>query len=204
MEAFSSLASVLLAAPPWENPSLFGEQVVSGLATGGIYALVALAIVLIYRSTDVINFAQGEMAMFGTFMMWSIAGPTAFERLPIWLVLVLGVLVAAAMGAAIERTVVRPVENASELSIVVVTLGLFILLNSLATWIWAKGEPLKYFPTPFSIDKSVDLGVARISQHHLGLLVVGVSMMILLRSEEHTSELQARLHLVCRLLLEKK
>jgi len=180
MEAFGSLPSVLLAAPPWENPSLFGEQVVAGLSTGGIYALVALAVVLIYRSTDVINFAQGEMAMFATFMMWSIAGPTTFERMPIWLVLVLGVVLAGFVGAAIERIVIRPVENAPVLSVVVVTLGLFIFLNSVATWIWVKGEPLKSFPTLFSIEKSVNLGVAKVSQHHLSLFVIGVGMMILL------------------------
>ncbi len=166
---------VVLASPPWENPSLFGEQVVAGLATGSIYALLALAIVLIYRSTDVINFAQGEMAMFATFTVWSLS----IAGVPIWQVLIIGVVLAAIMGAAIERIVIRPVENAPVLSVVVVTLGLFVLLNSVATWIWAKGELPKSFPTPFGFD-SVNLGVARVSQHHVGLLIIGVSMMVLL------------------------
>lgn len=171
---------VLAADPPWENPDLFAEQVVAGLATGGIYALVALAIVLIYRSTDVLNFAQGEMAMVSTFIAYSIAGPTLFDRMPIWLVLVLGVALAAVLGGAIERIVVRPVENAPLLSIVVVTVGLFILLNSVATWIWARDPLPKSFPSMFSTFDSVDLGIARVSQHHVSLLVIGMGMMVLL------------------------
>ena len=169
---------LILAAPPWENPSLFGEQVVAGLATGGIYALLALAIVMIYRSTDVVNFAQGEMAMFATFIAWSIAGPTAFDRWPIWLVLIVGVFVAGAMGAAIERIVIRPVENAPVLRVVVVTLGLLLVLNSLATSIWG-GEP-KPFPSLFSLTEGVDLGFARLSWHRVSILVTSVSVMALL------------------------
>lgn len=166
---------VMLADPPWENSDLFFEQVVAGLATGAVYALVALAIVLIYRSTDVLNFAQGEMAMFVTFIAWSLT----LAGLDIWLVLIIGVAMGGLMGAAIERFVIRPVENAPVLSVVVVTLGLFILLNSLATWIWFKDSLVKSFPTPFSLD-SVDLGVARVSQHHLGLFIIGVAVMVLL------------------------
>jgi len=178
MDAWIALlgSPILLAAdPPWENPDLFAQQVVAGLATGSIYALVALAIVLIFRSTDVINFAQGEMAMFATFTVWSIS----IAGVNVWLVLLIGVTIAAIMGGAVERIVVRPVEQVSELSVVVVTLGLFLLLNSVATWIWAKGELPKAFPTPFGFE-SANLGIARVSQHHLGLLVVAVALMVLL------------------------
>jgi len=166
---------VILTAPPWENPQLFGEQVVSGLATGSVYALVALAIVFIYRSTDVLNFAQGEMAMFATFPMWSLwlAG---WEP---WQILIIGVLLAGATGGFIERTIIRPVEGAQPLAVVVVTLGLFVFLNSVATWIWAQGELPKTFPSPFGFD-SIDLGFARISAHSLGILVVALVIMALL------------------------
>ena len=166
---------LVLAAPPWENPDLFAEQVVAGIATGSIYALVALAIVLIFRSTDVINFAQGEMAMVATFIVWSIS----ISGVNVWLVLLIGVAVAAVMGAAIERFVVRRVEDASILSVVVVTLGLFLLLNSVAIWIWAQGELPKAFPTPFSFE-SANLGIARVSQHHVGLFVIAVALMVVL------------------------
>lgn len=177
--AMDYLASpFVLAAPPWENPSLFGEQVVAGVATGSIYALLALAIVLIYRSTEVINFAQGEMAMFATFIAWSIAGPTAFDRWPIWFVLIAGVAVAGVMGAAIERIVIRPVENASVLSVVVVSVGLLIMLNSLATSIWG-GEP-KPFPSPFSLTEGLNLGFARLSWHRVSILATSISVMALL------------------------
>lgn len=166
---------VVLASPPWENPSLFGEQVVAGLATGGIYAMLALAIVLIYRSTDVVNFAQGEMAMFITFTMWSIS----ISGVGIWQVLVIGVVLAAIMGGAIERIVIRPVEGAPVLNVVVVTIGLLVVLNSLATAIWAQGELPKPFPTPFGFN-SVDLGFTRVTEHSIGLLVIGVGMMAVL------------------------
>jgi branched-chain amino acid transport system permease protein len=164
---------------PWEDPQLFGEQVVSGLATGGIYALLALALVLIYRSTDVVNFAQGEMAMLSTFIVWSIAGPEAFERMPIWLLFFVAVPVGMVMGGLIERIVIRPVETAPILSIIVVTLGLFILLNAVATGIYAQGNVTKVFPTPFGFE-AVDLRFATISRHSLGTLGIGLVVMVVL------------------------
>lgn len=163
------MLQVFLAPAPWENWNLFGEQIVLGLATGSVYALVALGLVLIYRSTDVINFAQGEMAMFVTFAMWSLT----LAGFPVWTVLIIGVGLGGALGGFVELTVVRPVENKSALSVVVVTLGLFGLFNSLASAIWFKnGEP-KTFPTPFS-DSTVDLGFARVTQHHIGILVTAL------------------------------
>ncbi len=173
---FQWLGQLFLAPPPWENPQLFGEQVVAGLATGSVYALVALAIVLIYRSTDIVNFAQGEMAMFTTFAMWSLhlAGVNT------WVLIVLAALLGLALGAVVERVVIRPVEGKPELSVIVVTLGLFVVLNSVATWIWAQGVLPKTFPTPLSLLESVDLGFARVSQHHVAVLAIGVAVMVAL------------------------
>jgi branched-chain amino acid transport system permease protein len=160
---------VLLAPAPWENFELFAEQIISGLATGGVYALTALALVLIFRSTDIVNFAQGEMAMFVTFTMYSLY----LADFPAWSLILVGITVAFAFGGALERVVIRPVEAAPILTIVVVTLGLFVLLNSLATWIWFQtGEP-KYFPTPFG-DQSIDLGVARVTRHQVGIMVTAL------------------------------
>ncbi len=171
---------LFLAAPPWEKPGLFADQVAAGLATGGIYALVALAVVIIYRSTDVVNFAQGEMAMFATFAMWSLV----LAGLDTWQVLILGALLGAGLGAVIERVVIRPVENAPALSVVVVTLGLFLLLNSAATLIWAQGELPKSFPSPLGSNiaafKAVDLGFATIPRHYLLVSVVALGVVILL------------------------
>ena len=167
---------VFLAAPPWENPSLFWEQVVAGLSTGSVYALMALAIVLIYRSTDILNFAQGEMAMFATFAMWSLW----LAGLEPWQVVIIGVLLGAGMGAAIERLTIRPAQGAPELNLVVITLGLFILLNSVATWIWAQGDLPKVFPSPLSMTESVDIGIARVTEHRILVLGVGLGIMVAL------------------------
>ena len=85
------------------------QQVVSGLATGAIYASLALALVLIYRATDIINFAQGEMAMFTTFIAWALIAPGC----RIWPALRVTLAIAFVGGVAIERVVIRPVESAA-------------------------------------------------------------------------------------------
>ncbi len=166
------MIEVFLAPAPWNDPQLFGEQVISGLATGSIYALLALAIVLIYRSTDVVNFAQGEMAMFVTFPMWSLT----LAGFPPWTVIFIGIALGFALGGFIERTIIRPVEDKPPLNVVVVTLGLFVFLNSIATWIWAQGELPKVFSTPFEFN-SVDVGVARVTTHSIGIFVVALIIM---------------------------
>src|ERR671911_1959430 len=98
----------------------FLQQVVSGLAQGSIFASLALALVLIYRSTRVINFAQGEMATFTTFVAWSLMN----QGLSFWAAFPIVLAIAFVGGVAIERIVIRPVENASVLTIVIITLGL--------------------------------------------------------------------------------
>ena len=121
----------------------FVQQVVSGLATGAIFASLALALVLIYRSTHVVNFAQGEMAMFTTYIAWELMD----SGLSYWPAFVLTLLIAFGGGVAIERVLIRPVEQKSVLTIVIVTVGLLIALNGLAPWIW--GAEVKAFDSPF-------------------------------------------------------
>ena len=99
---------------------IFIQQVVSGLATGGIYASLALALVMIYQATDVVNFAQGEMAMFSTYLAWTMLQ----AGLPYWVAFVATVAIAFVGGLVIERVVIRPVENAP-------ILGLLFLNNNL-------------------------------------------------------------------------
>src|SRR5881396_4290852 len=96
---------------------IFVQQVVSGLATGGIYGSVALALVMIYQATDVVNFAQGEMAMFATYLCWSMLN----AGWPYWVSFAATLVIAFAGGVLIERVVIRPVEHAPILSIVIVT-----------------------------------------------------------------------------------
>src|SRR5205809_6357405 len=107
---------------------IFIQQVVSGLATGGIYASLALALVMIYQATDVVNFAQGSMAMFSTYLCWSLLQ----AGLPYWVAFFATLVIAFVGGRLIERTVIRPVENAPIVTIVTVTLGLAFLLTTAA------------------------------------------------------------------------
>ncbi|HEX3549790.1 MAG TPA: branched-chain amino acid ABC transporter permease [Candidatus Elarobacter sp.] len=143
------------------------QQIVSGLATGSIFASLALALVLIYRAMGIINFAQGELAMFTTFIAWQLTQ----AGVPIWGAFALTVLIAFALGVALERTVIRPVERANQLTIVIVTLGLFIAINGLAGWIW--GYIVKSFPTPFPTTP-LEVGGAAFSAQDIGVIVVSM------------------------------
>lgn len=173
-DALAALSPVVLTAPPWENPSLFAQQVISGMATGSGFAILALALVMIYRSTAILNFAQGEMAMFSTFMAW-----TFLTRMDFWPAFILAILVAAAMGAALELFVLRPVEEAPALNSVIVTLGLFTTFNALALWVW--GSQPKGFG-PFSIFKGSALcaGDVCVGRASVGILAGAAVIMVLL------------------------
>jgi len=108
------------------------QQTLAGLSTGGIYALMALAIVMIYQAIDHLNFAQGEMAMFSTFVSWQ-----ALQwGLPYWLTFFLTIAISFAGGVVIERVVFKPLKNAPVLSHIVVFIALFAILNSAAGFIW--------------------------------------------------------------------
>lgn len=152
----------------------FLQQVISGIASGSLFAILALAVVLIYRSTNVLNFAQGEMAMFTTFIAWSF-----MTRMDFWPAFFLALLVAAALGAVLERLILRRVEEAPVLNAVIVTLGLFTVFNSLALWRW--GALPKGFG-PFSVFKGAPLcaGDVCIGQLKVGILVVAVIIMVLM------------------------
>jgi len=145
----------------------FLQQVVSGLATGGIFASLALAIVLIYRATRVINFAQGEMAMFATYIaLWLID-----SGWPYWAAFFATLGIAFAGGVAVERVVIRPVEKAPTVTIVIVTVGLLIGLNGAAFWIW--GGETRAFPSAFST-RAIHVGGVAFSIQDIG--VIGVSL----------------------------
>ena len=147
---------------------IFVQQVVSGLATGGIYASLALALVMIYQATDVVNFAQGEMAMFSTYLAWSMLQ----AGLPYWVTFLATVAIAFVGGLLIERIVIRPVEDAPILTIVIVTLGLLVILNSVAGWIYTY--TIKEFPSPFP----AGMALGRfLSPHEVG--AIGVTLLVL-------------------------
>ena len=150
---------------------IFVQQVVSGLATGGIYASLALALVMIYQATDVVNFAQGEMAMFSTYLAWSMLQ----AGLPYWVTFLATVAIAFVGGLLIERIVIRPVEDAPILTIVIVTLGLLVIFNSVAGWIYSYIQ--KPFPSPFPA-KPIRIGNIVFGAHDLG--AIGVTLVVLM------------------------
>ena len=143
------------------------QQIVSGLATGSIFASVALALVLIYRAMGIINFAQGELAMFTTYIAWQLTQ----TGMPMLLAFALAVLIAFIGGVALERIIVRPVERAPQLTVVIVTLGLFTVFNGLAGWFW--GYVVQSFPTPFPTTPLNSAGVA-FSAQDVGVIVVSL------------------------------
>jgi branched-chain amino acid transport system permease protein len=151
----------------------FFQQVTSGLASGAIYASLALALVLIYRATDVINFAQGEMATFTTYIAWMLMQ----HGLPYWPAFLLTLLIAFAGGVAVERVVIRPVERRPEIVTVIVTIGMLIAINGLTGWIW--GTEVKAFDSPFP-NRTFDVGGVSISLQDVGTFCVCLATVLVL------------------------
>ena len=147
------------------------QQTVIGLSSGGTWALLALAIVLIYRSTGVINFAQGEMAMFSVFIAWSLV----HHGLTYWAAFFLTIAISIAGAIAVERVVIRPVEQAPVLTVVIVTLGLLFVVDGAARWFWSPET--RTLPNAFST--SPIAGVA-FSWQDLGNIAVSLGLVVLL------------------------
>jgi branched-chain amino acid transport system permease protein len=143
----------------------FVQLVVDGIAIGSIYGALALALVLIFRSTGIVNFAQGEMAMFSTFIAWGLVE----GGVPLGLALLSTLVLSFLGGAIVERVLIRPVEGEDPLTILIVTLGLFILINSAAGWIW--GFENRGFPRALP-DGSADIAGIRLAYESLGIVAV--------------------------------
>lgn len=152
----------------------FVQQIVSGIATGAIYASLALALVLIYRAMDVANFAQGEMATFSTFISYSLI---EYFHIDFWIAFVITVLLSFALGVVIERLVVKPFEGQPVLTLVIVTLGLFTIINGLTGLIW--GYVFKSYRGAFPTEPVV-FGGLYINVQDLGILGVVLVMLLVL------------------------
>jgi branched-chain amino acid transport system permease protein len=148
---------------------LFLQQLSSGVAIGGIYALIALAVVMIYQASDHFNFAQGEMAMFSTYIAWWLI--TA--GWPYWAAFLATVAISFVGGVALERIVIRPVEQAPVLNQVVVFIGLLVIFNALAGWLF--DYTIKPFPSPFP--EQPPFGNGYIGSHELG--AIGLTLVLL-------------------------
>ncbi|MGE3064379.1 MAG: branched-chain amino acid ABC transporter permease [Hyphomicrobiaceae bacterium] len=150
----------------------FIQQVASGLANGAIYACVALALVMIFVSTDHLNFAQGEMAMFSTYLCWQLIQ----WGLNFWVALAAAAALSFVMGVAIERIILRPLHNAPILSVVVVFIGLLAIFHSLAGAIWS--HTIKEFPSPFP--NVAFAGSGYIGSHQIGMILVSILLLFAL------------------------
>jgi len=152
----------------------FLQQVVAGLASGAIYASLALALVLIHRATGVINFAQGEMATFSTYIAWTLTTNHGWQY---WPAFVVTLLVSFAGGVGIHQVAIRPNEKGSVLRVVIVTIGLLLLLNGLVTMIWS-GE-VRAVQSPFPT-RTIDIGGVAISIQDLGTIGVAFATVLVL------------------------
>ena len=148
------------------------HQILSGLATGGIYASVALALVMIYQATHLVNFAQGELAMFATYLAWALIQ----AGVPYWAAFFITVGAAFIGGVLIERVIIRPVENAPILAVVIVFIALLVIFNSLAGWIFTY--TIKPFPSPFPAQPL--FGNSYVSSHELGSMAITLFVLLLL------------------------
>lgn len=159
------------AALAWFTDLPLGQLVVNGLALGSLYALAALGIVLIYKTTDVITFAQGETAMFSTFVAFTLLTNLGLPFVPAF---VLTLCFAAMLGGAIERVILRRVELSTPLNPVIVTIGLGLILYGLAGWIW--GYEIRTFPAPIS-GEPIRFASVVLSRINALILVVTLVMM---------------------------
>ena len=138
------------------------HQIVAGLATGCIYGSIGLALVMIYQSTHHINFAQGEMAMFSTYVAWSLME----AGWPYWGAFATTLVLSFAGGVLVQRILLRPMERAPVLSNVIVFIGLVLVVNASAGWLF--GHTVKAFPSPFAQAP----GLRLVSAHQLGSAAV--------------------------------
>ena len=150
------------------------QQASAGIANGAIYASVALALVMIYTATEHINFAQGEMAMFSTFIAWSLIQ----AGLPYWVAFVATVMISFVLAAVVEFTVIRPMHDKPVLSVVVVFIGLLVIFHSVAGWLF--GYTIKQFPSPFASDAW--FATSMMSAHEVGAIFVTLCVVALLFS----------------------
>ena len=150
----------------------FLHQLASGLALGGIYAIMALALVMIYQATHLVNFAQGEMAMFSTYFAWKLMD----SGWPYWRAFVVSVIASFVGGVVIERLVVRPFSRAPVLASIIVFIGLALIFNALAGWLY--GYSVTSFDTPFS--GRPWFGNGYMSAHESGAVVVSLCVLALI------------------------
>ena len=154
---------------------LFLARLFDGLSAGATYAAIAVALVLIYKATTLINFAQGELAMLGSFVAYVLA---VEQGVPIVLALVIAMVLTALLAGGIERVLIRPFDPSNHLPLVIITLGLFLLINSIAGIVW--GFDPRRFTGLFPEDDALTFGIARLRWYTVGTLITVVLLLIVL------------------------
>jgi branched-chain amino acid transport system permease protein len=147
------------------------NQIVAGLTTGCAYALIGLALVIVYRSTSHVNFAQGEMATLTTYVAWSLLQ----AGVPYWGAFALAIVVAFIFAASLERWVIGRLGASSPMATVAAFIGLFMILHSLTGYIW--GHDVREFPSPFPAGA---LAGGLVSGHQVGVAAVTTVLLVLL------------------------
>lgn len=157
--------------------TLYLQRVIDGATNGVLYGMVALALVLVFKATGVINFAQGAMAMFGTFLAFTAVDKFA---IPLVIAILIGMVLSAGAAAGIERVLIRPFDPSNHLPIIIVTLALYLALNALAALLW--GFDPRGFPTLFPTDSGdyLSIGGARLYYTNLGTALVAVAVVVAL------------------------
>lgn len=145
--------------------SYFLQQVLNGIGSGAIYASLGLALVLIYRTTNIANFAQGEMATFSAFLTWQLSD----WGVPIVWAILGSVILSMILGAIVYAVIVRPVQYKDEMTIIIVTLGLFLAFNSATGAVW--GFLQKSSPSPFP-QHSWTFGTLRVGAELISFIIV--------------------------------
>lgn len=156
-----------LGVMSFEAFALYLQQVVSGIANGCVYALIALGLVLIYKATETINFAQGELLMLGAFFAFS---AITLWGLPWWAGLIIAALASAVVGILIDRLIIRPLVGEAAFAIVMATLGIGFLLRAGVGMVPGWGTDTYTIVTPWT-DKVFSFGAAVISQEHAVVIV---------------------------------
>ena len=159
---------------------IFLDRLFAGLTAGSVYVMIALALVVVFRSSGTINFAQGEFALFTCFVAWWLTT----EGLPLILALVAAMAVGFVLGVSAERFLIRPVRKRNEAAVLIVALGMFTALNGLDGWIWGPQD--KLFPRLFPSGENTFFTVLGSRLHFdsigiiLAMIVVVVALSLLL------------------------
>ena len=152
---------------------MISQQIISGIALGSIYALIALGFVLIYKSTKVINFAQGDLMMIGAYLCYTLITQA---HLNFFLAMILATILTGIFGFFLERVILRPLLGSPLFAIVIATLGISILIRSFATMIWGSNE--MHFPMPLT-EKAIPIFNINLSSAHILIVVAAVLIVII-------------------------